>query len=182
MLLVAYLNQSGVRDRPLRRRDKALLRPMITRSDNKAATRVRDIVGNGGLVKLARRVRMKDFATSTVSWGSTQISAYDQARLFWRIHAYVPKRHRGYARALLADVIRSQRWGIPPVLPSGWRIYFKGGWLPPRLVSQVALLERGNQRVAIAVLTDGDPSFGYGRDTITGVSRRLVQQLNDFAL
>jgi hypothetical protein len=177
MLLVAYLNR--VRSRPLNRHDKALLRPMITRSDNGAATRVRNVVGNAGLVRLARRVRMKDFATSR-SWGSTQISPYDQARLFWRIDAYVPERHRGYARSLLANVIPAQRWGLPPALPSGWRIYFKGGWLPPRLVNQVGLLERGDTRIAIAVLTDGDPSFRYGQQTITGVARKLLAGVDRF--
>jgi beta-lactamase class A len=124
---------------------------------------------------------MKDFATAP-SWGSTQISPYDQTRLFWRIDAFVPKRHRGYARALLSNVIASQRWGLPPALPSGWRIYFKGGWLPPRLVNQVGLLERGNTHIAIAVFTDGDPSFRYGQGTITGVARTLLLGVNDFTL
>src|SRR3954453_14333997 len=71
MLLVAYLNHGDVPRRPLSSRDKALLRPMITVSDNGAATRVPNVVGNGGLRTLARHVRMKDFATSP-SWGSTQ--------------------------------------------------------------------------------------------------------------
>jgi beta-lactamase class A len=178
MLLVAYLDRVG--GRPLDRRDKALLRPMITRSDNGAATRVRNIVGNAGLVRLARRVRMKDFATAR-SWGSTQISPYDQTRLFWGIDSYLPARHRGYARALLANVIPSQRWGLPPALPTGWRIYFKGGWVPPRLVNQVGVLERGDAHIAIAVFTDGDPSFRYGQQTITGVGRRLLARVNAFA-
>src|SRR4051794_21814039 len=41
MLLVAYLRQSSVRHRDLRPTDRALLDPMIQRSDNIAATRVR---------------------------------------------------------------------------------------------------------------------------------------------
>jgi hypothetical protein len=180
MLLIAYLNRRDVRGRPLRAGDKALLRPMITRSDNRAASRVRDVVGNAGLAKLARRAHMKDFATAP-SWGATRISAYDQARLFWRLDRFVPRRHRRYARSLLAGVIGPQRWGIPPALPAGWRIYFKGGWLPPRVVSQVGLIERGDKRIAIAVLTGGNPSFAYGQQTITGVARRLLTRLNDYS-
>src|SRR5215210_1369347 len=38
MLMVAYLNRRDVRDRPLRRHDLRLLRPMIRRSDNTTAT------------------------------------------------------------------------------------------------------------------------------------------------
>jgi hypothetical protein len=181
MLLVAYLNEPGVRGRDLRRADKALLRPMVTRSDNGTATRVRNIVGNDALARLARRVRMRDFATTRGSWGGTQISAYDQARFFWRIDAYVPGRHRRYARALLSGITAKQRWGLPRVRPDGWTLYFKGGWVPPRRVHQVALLERGDARIAIAVLTDGDPSFRYGRATIAGVGERLLERLNEFA-
>jgi hypothetical protein len=179
MLLVAYLNEPGVRGGPLNSSEKAVLRPMIVRSDNRAASRIRNVVGNDGLARLARRAGMKDFATSP-SWGSTRTSAYDQARFFWRIEAFVPERHRGYARTLLASVTRSQRWGIPPTLPAGWQIYFKGGWLPPRVVNQSALLERGGTRIGIAVLTDGDPSFRYGRQTITGVAKRLLGRLNAY--
>ena len=179
MLLVAYLNHGDVPRRSLRGSEKAFLRPMIVRSDNRAASRTRNIVGNAGLSRLARRVHMKDFATAR-SWGSTQISPYDQTRFFYRLDSFVPLRHRGYARALLSNITGSQRWGIPPALPSGWRIYFKGGWLPPRVVNQVGLLERGNRHIAIAVFTDGDPSFAYGQKTIQGVSARLLLRLNDF--
>src|SRR5687767_13875328 len=45
MLLVAYLDRPGVRRRTLDGADHALLDPMIRRSDNVAATRVRAIVG-----------------------------------------------------------------------------------------------------------------------------------------
>ena len=179
MLLVAYLNQRGVRGRPLRRADKALLRPMIVRSGNREATAVRNIVGNGSLGRLARRARMKDFATGP-SWGSTQVSAYDQARFFRRIDAYVPLRHRTYARSLLGGIVTRHRWGIPPAVPEGWAVFFKGGWHQPHRANQAALLQRGRDRIAIAVLTDGNPSFRYGRQTIEGVSRRLLLRVNEF--
>jgi hypothetical protein len=45
----------------------------------------------------------------------------------------------------------------------------------------VALLQRGKERIAIAVLTEGNPTFGQGQATITGVSRRLLLRLNEFA-
>ena len=124
---------------------------------------------------------MKDFATSETSWGSTMISAYDQARFFHSIDAWVPERHRAYAMSLLAGIVKRHRWGIPPARPEGWRIYFKGGWVQPYLANQVALLERDGRRVAVAVLTDGDPSFEYGQATITGVSKRLLAGLEGYA-
>ena len=49
MFLVAYLRRAGVRRRPLGRADRALLAPMVRRSDNMAASRVHGIVGDAGL-------------------------------------------------------------------------------------------------------------------------------------
>ena len=122
---------------------------------------------------------MRDLATSP-AWGSTQISPYDQTRLFFRLDSYVPRRHRAYARSLLSGIVGGQRWGIPPALPNGWRIYFKGGWLPPRVVNQVGVIERGRERIAIAVFTQNNPSFRYGQQTIEDVSRRLLLRVNEF--
>lgn len=178
MLMVAYLRR--VPRRALNRRERALLRPMVTSSDNGAATRVYRVVGEGGLRRLARRARMRNFATGGAFWGGTQISPYDQARFFWRIDSFVPRRHRAYARSLLSGVVGRQRWGVPRAAPPGWGIFFKGGWVPPRRVNQVALLQRGRSRIAIAVFNQGTPSFGYGQGTIEGVARRLLLRVNEF--
>jgi hypothetical protein len=53
-----------------------------------------------------------------------------------------------------------QRWGVARVRPDGWRLYFKGGWGSGiGLVDhQVALLRAGAYRVAVAVLTTGNPT------------------------
>ena len=83
MLLVAYLNHDSVRGRKLTAADHALLDPMIRRSDNVAATRVRDLVGNGALEHLADRVGMGRFA-SAPSWGDTQIT--QAPHLGWALH------------------------------------------------------------------------------------------------
>jgi hypothetical protein len=180
MLLVSYLNRPGIRGHRLTRASRALLHPMITRSDNGAATRVRAIVGNRGLARLARRAGMTDFATA-VAWGDTQMTAADQARFFLRIDKLVPRRHRRYARGLLRSIVPEQRWGIPAGLPRGARAYFKGGWRPAPggwLVNQAALVERGRRRVALAVLTDHDRTDGYGHETIRGLAERLLRPLS----
>jgi len=182
MLLVAYLKSGDLPRRALRSNEKAFLRPMIVESDDDAANRAFNVVGSGGLARLGRRVRMKDIATSPSSWSRTRISPYDQTRLFYRLDAYMPRRHRAYARALLSNIVDDQRWGIPPAAPSGWQIYFKGGWMPPRVVNQVGVLERDDSRIAIAVFTQGNPTFTYGQATIEGVARRLLLSVNDFAL
>jgi hypothetical protein len=37
-------------------------------------------------------------------------------------------------------------------------------------------LEQGEETMAIAVLTDGNPSDSYGRETIAGVAARLLRE------
>ena len=181
MLLVAYLRKGGVRGRRLHGSERATLGPMIRRSDNGAATTIHNNVGNSGLRRLARRAGMRRFIPSS-TWGGSQITARDQARFFFRIRGLVPARHRPYALGLLRRIVPGQRWGVPPGRPKGWRVHFKGGWYPSGgwRVHQAALLRRGNRRLAIAVLTEGDPSLGYGAGTITGVTRRLLRGYNAY--
>jgi Beta-lactamase enzyme family len=179
MLLVAYLNQPKVRHHHLDFGSRALLRPMIIRSDNNAASRVRRIVGNVGLERVARRAHMQHFA-SDPNWGDTHIAAADQARFFFRIDRLLPPRHRRYGLSLLAHVVGPQRWGIPQGLPGRTRVFFKGGWRPENggwIIHQVALVERGNRRASLAVLTDDDRTDGYGHETIRGIARRVLRPL-----
>ena len=59
MLLVAYLRERhGSR---ISRSDRRLLGPMIRSSDDVAATRVRDLVGQRRIERLARLAGMRDF-------------------------------------------------------------------------------------------------------------------------
>jgi hypothetical protein len=139
------------------------------------------MVGERGLSRLARRASMRDFTAGGAFWSRTQVSPFDQARFFWRIDRWVPRRHRAYARSLLAGIVSRQRWGIPPFAPDGWDVLFKGGWVGRHRVNQVALLQRGRERIAIAVFTEDNPrSFRHGRRTIEGVARRLLRGLNAY--
>ena len=176
MLMVAYLDQPSVANRPLDSRDDSLLRPMITVSDNDAAMAVWTIVGNRALQALADRVGMTHFATAPI-WGETQITARDQTRFFLHIDSYIVPRHRRYAMHLLASVEPSERWGIGEVAPAGWTLYFKGGWGygTGLLDHQVVLLKRGCARVAIAVLTMYDGSHAYGKQTLRAIFSRLLR-------
>ncbi len=176
MLLVAHLRKRH--DAGLSDRDRVLLGPMIRRSDNTAASTVRDLVGRRRIERLARVARMRDFRYDPV-WGQSLTSPRDQARFMYRLMSYIPGRHRPYARYLLSHVVREQRWGIARVKPRGWRLFFKGGWgSGTGLVDhQVALLKRKRRRVAIAVFTELNPGHSYGKRTLRGVSARLLAGL-----
>ena len=177
MLLVAYLRKLDHAHRDLDSYSRSLLHPMIHVSDNNAATRVWSIVGDGRLRRLARRAGMKDFSIEGI-WANAMISAGDQARFFYGMNRLLPSQFRDYANHLLSHITSSQSWGIPAAArPRGWKAFFKGGWRGTsrgQLVHQAARLKRAHRQIAIAVLTDGDPSMGYGIQTIEGTAGRLL--------
>jgi hypothetical protein len=183
MLLAAYLRQRAVRNRPLRSDEKALLEPMIRSSDNAAGIQVAALLGDEPIARLARAARMRDFQwVWEPGWlgGLSQVSARDQAAFFHRYPRYVPKRHRRFARRLLGSVVSWQRWGVGEVRPRRWRLYFKGGWgIADDGVGvvnhQIAFLERGRCRIALAILTEHNPSTTDGAETLRGVARRLLR-------
>jgi hypothetical protein len=182
MLMVSYLRRDSVRHRPLSSSDKALLAPMIQRSDNATATAIFNIIGLDGLNRLARVAKMRDFHPNVV-WGLTRISAGDQASFFYRLRRYIPRRHRHYALRLLSHIVSYQSWGIPPAKPRGWRVYFKGGFIPASggwRINQVARLTRGPRKLGLAVLSQGNPSLEYGAKTVQGVTARLLRKYNEF--
>jgi beta-lactamase class A len=178
MLLVAYARRA--RHRPLRAGERALLAPMIRRSDNAAANVVFTRVGPAGLSRLARRAGMTRFRPVSPIWGLSQITARDQTRFFLHVDSLLPRRHRAYALKLLRTIVPGQRWGIGRVELPGWRVYFKGGWGSGtgRVDHQVALLRRGDERLSVAVLTANDGTHAAGKKTLAGVFERLLAGLS----
>ncbi len=170
MLALAVVREA--RHRALTPTERGRLHPMITVSDNDAASAVYRRVGGAGLNRVAAAAHMTHFR-DVGNWADAHITAADQVRLFLRIDKLAPKRHRKYLRGLLASIRPGQRWGIAPVADArGFHIMFKGGWRT-NISHQVALLERDGQRIALAVLTSGAPD-PFGRLTETGVAERVL--------
>jgi hypothetical protein len=174
MMMVSVMRRAP--KRPLTRTERRRLWPMITRSDNAAASAIFGEIGKRGLRRVARAAGMKRFTPAGPVWGLSQITAADQVRFFLHIDQLVPRRHRHYARKLLSSVIKSQRWGVAAVARrKGLKIFFKGGFVPG-ITHQVALLERktGGERIALAVLTRRSPSMRYGEKTIEGIAALVL--------
>jgi beta-lactamase class A len=127
LFMVALLRQPDVRHDELTGSERAQLDAMITHSDNDAATAIYSRVGEAALYRVAHDVGLDHFSTQPL-WGLSTITAASQARFMYRIQRYIPSRHRAFAMKLLTRIVRRQRWGIPPVAPEGWTLYFKGGW------------------------------------------------------
>jgi hypothetical protein len=181
LLLAAELRRLERGHLPLDQGTKALLEPMVTYSDNRAADAIYARVGDAGLEDVARRAGMQSFEVTPGFWGGDKVTAADLARFFYGLDANLPRRHRRYAKSLLARITSVERWGIPDAIGRGWSIWFKGGWRPPGqeqtsgpVTHQAALLvHRGGERLALAVLTDESPGGG-GISTVQAVAERLL--------
>jgi len=177
MLLVAELRRLERERLGVDPATEDLLRAMITRSDNAAADSIYLRVGDARLFALARAARMRRFTVAGY-WANAKVTAADLARFFSRLRELLPRRHRRMGLGLLASVVSEQRWGLPRAAGGSWKVYFKGGWRATdrgQLVHQAAWLNDGDRDLAIAVLTDGQPSRRYGIHTVRGVGNRLLQ-------
>jgi hypothetical protein len=177
MLLVSYLRRVAHEDRGLTSYERSRLNPMIRVSSNSAADWAYYGTGDVRLRRLARRADMNQFSICCW-WTHAQFSARDQAKFFWRLERLTPPRFRDYATKLLRSVVDRQSWGIPRVgRRRGFSVFFKGGWRGTalgRLVHQASFVRYRGAGFSLAVLTDGNPSTGYGIRTIKGVARRLL--------
>jgi hypothetical protein len=173
VLLVATLR--GAAARPLTAAERTDLPPMIRESSNAAASRVIARLGRARIEAAGRAAGLRGFRLAA-RWGLSEITAPELTRLFLRIDAAMPERHRAYGMRLLRSIRPEQRWGVAEAVPAGWTVAFKGGWTdhPGLSEHQVALLTRGEERVAVAVTSTGQPGHAYARRGLRGVFARLL--------
>jgi Beta-lactamase enzyme family len=180
LLLAAELNRLEAAGLPLDDGTRALLNQMIAVSDNDAADAIYSRVGDGGLYDVARRAGMESFSVAGY-WSNAQITAEDMARFMWRLDHVLAGPHREFGLGLLGGIAASQRWGIPHGAGPEWEVRFKGGWRSTdhgELVHQAAELRSADERLAVAILTDAQPSQPYAAETLRGVADRLVGALS----
>lgn len=159
-----------------------LLAPMITVSDNAAATALLAQVGGPTAVQAEMEARgLENTKISKEAWGLSTTTARDMALLMRSL--YFGERLnaglRGIAFRLLSGVVPEQRWGVPAGLRGARGVAFKGGWLPLDqgwLVHQVGVAEMNSQPVVFAFLNKGQPSFAYGKATLRYAALQLSTQ------
>jgi Beta-lactamase enzyme family len=177
LLLAAELRRLRAAGLPLDETTAGLIKAMIVESDNDSADAIYARVGDPGLRAVAERAGLRRFEVAA-SWGYAQVTAADMARYFSRVRGVLPRPHRQTGMGLLASITAEQRWGIPTAAGGDWKVHFKGGWRETgegELVHQAALLRGdGGRKMAIAILTDAQPSRTYAIHTVRGVAGRLL--------
>jgi hypothetical protein len=185
-ILGALLRKAEDQHRYLTAGETALARVMITRSDNDAASDLWAELGHRYLQHFLNLAGM----TQTVlgpdgAWGLTHITAYDEIlllRLLLRPNHVLDNASRAYELGLMAQVIPSQRWGVPVGAPTSLTAHVKNGWLPLAThgwrINSIGAFTGYRAGYSIVVLTQGNPTMDYGIDTIEAVAEVINRDLN----
>jgi hypothetical protein len=121
-------------------------------------------------------------------WGLTQITAPDEIlllRLLLKPNAVLSPNSRSYALQLMAQVIPSQRWGVPAGAPTSLTVHIKNGWLPRAThgwrIHSIGCFTGHGGGYSIVVLTQDNPSMPYGITTVQAIARVINRDLNSGA-
>ncbi|MFF8790761.1 serine hydrolase [Streptomyces sp. NPDC015125] len=210
IILGALLYQRGG---TLTKAEDALAHKMIIDSDNDSATtlwkRLSDLKdpAKPNPVKIQEfldKVGMEETVLDKEgSWGLTQITAGDQAKLLRMFSgdddSVLGSKGRAYALDLMHQVQSSQRWGATAGAPLDSMIHVKNGWMQRSQNPDVEPFDKGDWKVnSMAVLTDngydsglavltennrvpkGHPAnegWEYGIETIETVSRAIYRDV-----
>ncbi|HWF49632.1 MAG TPA: serine hydrolase [Solirubrobacteraceae bacterium] len=156
---------------------------MIEASDNGDATALWNEEGGGPAVAaFDARVGMTE-TTPNLAWGLTTTTPRDQLKLLRLI--MLPNRvlltsSRVFEYELMRNVISSERWGVSGGVPFGAVVALKNGWLPFGAgwhVNSIGRITGFGRRYLLAVMTDSDPTEGYGIDTIEHISAAVWHAL-----
>ncbi len=185
-ILGALLRKALVQHGYLTTAEAAEATAMITRSDNDSATALWSELGPRSLQHFLDLAGMRQTALGTDGyWGLTQITAHDEVlllRLLLHPNLVLDWPSRRYALSLMAQVTPAQRWGVPAGAPARLTAHVKNGWLPSVThgwyVSSIGCFTGHHSGYSVVILTDDNPTFGYGVATVGAVARAINHDLN----
>lgn len=188
-ILVTFLEHAHLERLEITPSEQQLLHDMITLSDGDATTaiwvRSGRVSGVGGMLN---RIGLGEPRIRLVEgdWGGMTATALDVALLFAEVGAgrVLSEESRRHALALLEDISEAQRWGVSAGFSNHGdrddRLAFKNGWWGDSdsmewIVHSAAVVtdQDGRGRYAVAILSDRQPAYGYGIETLEGVAREI---------
>ncbi|MGC8487630.1 MAG: serine hydrolase [Clostridia bacterium] len=183
-IMAALLYRSEEDHTPPGVSEQAVMAPMIEASVNQDATILfNDLGGAPGLGPILAAAGMSQ-TTPDAAWGLTETTALDQVRLL-KLIAYpngvLDPASTAYAENLMENVVSYERWGVSVGLPADVTVALKNGWLPIRggwVINSIGHVAGDGQDYVLAMLSDGNPSEGYGIDTLSTVSGLIWHMLS----
>jgi hypothetical protein len=175
-ILGTLLQRAQAANRSLTSSEMSTATAMIEDSDNDAATALWNEVGGAPSVHAFDQQVGLTATTPNVDWGLTTTDPTDQVTLLNHLvhsNSVLSDSSRAYELGLMEHVTPSQAWGVSAGVAPGSIIALKNGWLPISsgwTVNSVGWVEGAGRNYLIAVTTSGDPSMGYGIDSISEVS------------
>ncbi len=185
-ILAALLREALDQHRFLTRTETSLARAMITMSDNNAASALWAELGHPYLQHFLNLAGMRQtFLGPGGYWGLTQITAHDEMlllRVLLTASTVLDAPSRAYELGLMARVIPSQRWGTPAGAPRSVTVHVKNGWLPRAThgwrIHSLGAFTWSKGWYTIVVLTQDNPTMGYGITTVEAIARAVHRDLN----
>jgi beta-lactamase class A len=185
-ILGAVLRKALDQHRYLTDNETTLLRAMITRSDNNAASTLWARLGHSYLQHFLNLAGMKQTILGPDGyWGLTQVTAHDEMlllRLLLKSNTVLSSNSRAYALSLMAQVISSQRWGTPAGAPRTVTVHVKNGWLPRAThgwrINSLGGFTWSKGWYSIVVLSMDNPTMAYGITTVEAIARVIHRDLN----
>jgi beta-lactamase class A len=185
-ILGALLRKALDQHRFLTSTETTQLRAMITKSDNNAASALWAKLGRSYLQHFLNLAGMKQTVLGPGGyWGLTQITAHDEMlllRLLLSPNTVLTNNSRAYALGLMAQVISSQRWGVPAGAPRTVTVHVKNGWLPRAThgwrINSIGGFTWSTGWYSIVVLSTDNPTMSYGVTTVEAIARAIHHDLN----
>jgi hypothetical protein len=185
-ILGTMLDQAQAAGRPLTESQEEMAVEMIEASDDEAAEDLWLEVGDApAIANFDSKVGMTQTVPNVAGyWGLTTTTALDQIRLLMQIafpSSVLDPGSRAYELGLMTHIDSGQNWGISSGPPAGTTVALKNGWLPLAAgdwqVNSIGYVNGSGRSYLIAVLTTGDPTEGYGIQTIEGISQLVWSQI-----
>jgi hypothetical protein len=192
LIMLTVLDRAVQEHRYVAEDELELLWPMITESDNDSATYLWNQIGGGATVRgYLTRIGVSGITPyNGPYWGTSVASARAISLVLAKVafSNLLDDFSRKLALDLLLKVVPSQRWGISPKAESQQShrdsVGLKNGWYPEeqgwRVNSAGFVVSSAGHQPAyvIAVMTNLQPNWPYGIDTIEGVSSRIHAALH----
>jgi hypothetical protein len=186
VILGAMLRKALDQHRCLTSTEASQLRSMITQSDNNAASALWAKLGHTYIQHFLDLAGMQQTVLGPGGyWGLTQATAHDEMlllRVMLRSNPILSTNSRTYALSLMAQVIASQRWGVPAGAPRTVTVHVKNGWLPLRThgwrINSIGGFTWPQHWYSIVVLSMDNPTMSYGITTVESIARVIHRDLN----
>jgi hypothetical protein len=186
-IMAGILLRAQNQGRGLTPQEASLVLPMITQSDNNAATSLWQSLGGApAMTYLDGVFGMGSTTPATPQWGLTSTSARDQVTLLRQVlngdFGPLAPAYRASALGYMTSVTPSQRWGITAGVPSGWTVANKNGWAPGtnglwNVNSTGAVYDPAGGSYVVALLSTGWPDEATGITGIETLNRAVAAHL-----